>query len=491
MKDIQNSIKEHIHFVDQFFMFNSFSEKNLVEWLLPLISSITDDGAIPYLLGEEKGERYRASPLASALIWMNAVGLLSDVDISLLQDELLFLRDNCAPSDNDKGNLSKKSEDNDGWSMAEGVSVWSTSYAIVALLDKRGTGVQKAHRYKKSVLWLAKQKKTSEKGWGYQLSTNCSENVIMTSLATWAIALVIKNKDSFHFNEDEERLLTNALTQGFEYLKEKIQYTKAGDKAFWCFDGVKSCAATTWALVALRHIADLDVKPEISGFYNVTVRKGIEFILGCMPSKFVCWEAEQVVNEAGAKYNKQKNYYSFSPTLLLPLFEIGLSPFHPKVINQISWLLNNTEGWKIEQYDRGNICSFTYAMVISTIAKWRMLVGQDNAIRLLRKSENKADKFWRTIYGMPNFKETNVQVISKYRIVTIWFFSMFGLILFFKGKYFWSIVVENTTKVLEFCNQSIDAIKINVLSSIIYGVLIFLISILFKQIYKICRRFFN
>lgn len=491
MKDIQSSIKKHIRFVDQYFIFNSFTDKDLEEWLQPLVSSITDEGAIPYLLGEEKGERYRASPLASALIWMNAVGLLSDVDISLLQDELLFLRDNCDPSDNDKGNLSKKSEDYDGWSMAEGVSVWSTSYAIVALLDKRGIGVQKAHRYKNSVLWLAKQKKTSEKGWGYQLSTNCSENVIMTSLATWAIALVIKNKDSFHFNEDEVRLLTNALMQGFEYLKEKVQYTKVGDKVFWCFEGVKSCAATTWALVALRHIADLSIKPEISDFYNESVRKGIEFILGCMPSKFICWEAEQVVSEAGAKYNKQKNYYSFSPTLLLPLFEMGLSPFHPKVINQIRWLLNNTEGWKIEQYDRGNICSFSYAMVISTIAKWRMLVGQDNAIRLLPESENKDDKFFRVIYGMPNFKSTNAQVVSKLRITVIWFLSMFGMILFFEGKYFWNIVVEYTTRVLEFCNQSIDSIMVNVLSSFIYLALVSLISVLFVRIFKIFRRFKN
>lgn len=491
MKDIQNSIKEHIQFVDQFFMFNSFSEKNLVEWLLPLISSITDDGAIPYLLGEEKGERYRASPLASVLIWMNAVGLLPDTSINILQERLLFLRDNCEPLDNDKGNSSKKSEDNDGWSMAEGVSVWSTSYAIVALLDNRGIGVQKAHRYKNSVLWLAKQKKTSEKGWGYQLSTNCTENVIMTSLATWAIALVLKNRESFHFNEDEERLLTTSLTQGFEYLKEKVQYTKSGDKAFWCFDSVKSCAATTWALVALKYMADIDFKSEMNVFYNETVQKGIDFILGCMPNKSVCWEAEQVVSEAGAKYNKQKNYYSFSPTLLLPLFEIGLSPFHPKVINQISWLLDNTEGWKIEQYDRGNICSFTYAMVISTIAKWKMLVGQDSAIRLLHKSKKIADKFLGVIYGMPNFTETNVQVVSKHRIAVIWFFSVFIIFLAFKGKYFWNIIVENITKILVICNQSMDSIIINILSSFVYAGLVILVPALLAGIAKIYRRFIN
>ncbi len=288
MDDLKKLIKEHVQSIDFFLEFSSFSEKNLVDWMQPMIDSMTDGGAIPYLLEEKKGERYRASPLASSLVWMNAVGILPEYAIDTMQEKLLYLRDNCEPSDKYEGNPRKENEDKAGWSLAEGASVWSTSFAIIAMLDNKGIGVKKAERYKESVLWLVKQQKTDKNGWGYQLSANCTENTIMTALATWAIALALKNKSYFMFDENEERLIRAGLKNGFCYLKENIRYKKRNGTAYWCFDDKESCTATVWSLTALKHIVDLDISQEISSFFKENLRKALNFILYCIFHSRMC-----------------------------------------------------------------------------------------------------------------------------------------------------------------------------------------------------------
>lgn len=488
MNNIKKEIQAHLQLMNGFTNFEAFTGKNLVEWIEPLINSLTDDGAISYLMGSKNKERYRASPLASTLIWMNEVRLLPDNVVSIMQDKLLYLRDHCESEDKDKGNVEKKQEDTEGWSMSEGVSVWSTSLALIALMNNTQIGVAKGKLYKSSIIWLAKQQKHGEKGWAYQLSANCSENAVMTSLALRAIALALKYDSYFQFSEDEKHVLYSSLMNGYEYLKENIHYNKRKTEAYWCFENRKHCAATVWALIALKEMQELNVRLEIATFFKNNVMLGIDFVLSCMPKKVTRWEDEQVVCEAGAKYNKQKNYYSFSPTLILELLKIGVSPYHYKVINQIKWLLNNQNEWKIQQYDRSEVCSFTYAMLISTITKWSIMVGQENTVRILRNVKGRADRVLQIVMGIPLFEESCVQVVNKARLKLAWAISLFIIFLALKGKDIFEYISSGVNDILLFFGQEQNTIFTNIISSALYALIILIVAKLLGFVGKLLRR---
>ena len=207
-----------------------------------------------------------------------------------------------------------------------------------------------------------------------------------------------------------------------------------------------------------------------------------------MQNKEVRWEDEQVVCEAGAKYNKQKNYYSFSPTLILELLKIGVSPYHYKVINQIKWLLNNQNDWKIQQYDRSEVCSFTYAMLISTITKWSIMVGQENTGRVLRNLKGKVDHILQIVMGMPLFNESYVQVVNKARLKLAWAISLLIIFLALKGKDIFEYISRGVNNILLFFGQEQNTIFTNIISSALYALIIFIGAKLLGFVGKLLRR---
>lgn len=381
----------HIKNIDSYANFNSLTQKDLTAWFEPLIDSITEYGAVPYLLGTN--ERYRASPLSSTITWLASENLIPIQVLDKMQDELLYLRDYNIKNDPHTPNDKKRDGDTNGWSMGEGVSVWSTSMAIIALLDSYGNGKKKAQKFKASVLWLANQHDSVTHGWAYQLSENCTANVVMTSLALRALALAIEpcNKWEFGYTPDELHQICSVIKTGFDYLKSECKKKK--EKTYWCFNGKPNCAATTWALLALLQISKTEEKiaDECKTFYKSIIKSSLAFVLSQMPKTAVKWADEQIVCEGGAKYSKQKNYYSYSATLLPQLFELGLSPFHTKVIKQIDWLINSSDDdkWKIIGYDRTTVCTFTYAMVLSTLLCWVRHVGQNFSSVLLQNDTKK------------------------------------------------------------------------------------------------------
>lgn len=406
----------HIKNIDSYANFNSLTQKDLTAWFEPLIDSITEDGAVPYLLSTN--ERYRASPLSSTIIWLASENLIPLQVLDQMQDELLYLRDYNVKDDPHTPNNKKRNEDIDGWSMGEGVSVWSTSMAIIALLDSFGNGKKKAKKFKASVLWLAKQHDSVTHGWAYQLSENCTANVIMTSLALRALALAIEpsNKCEFEYTPDELHQICSVIKTGFDYLKNECKREKK--KTYWCFKGKAHCAATTWALLALLQICKTEEKvaDECKTFYKSVLESSLSFVLSQMPKTPVKWADELIVCEGGAKYSKQKNYYSYSATLLPQLFELGLSPFHTKVIKQIDWLINSPDEdkWKIVGYDKTTACTFTYAMVLSTLLCWIKHVGQDFSSVLLQNNTKKTN-ISKILFGFPASKNMGCQLILKKR----------------------------------------------------------------------------
>lgn len=480
---LHNSILERINYVEEYIIgANSLKEK-ITPLIDELIKSFTDDGALPYLLGDNK--RYRASPLASAIIWLEAAALIPYDALDNLQNRLIYLRDNCENNDSEKGQLKKYKEDLDGWSLSEGVSVWSTSLAIIALLDRQKCGIKKTDRFKKSILWLCKQIKQSEKGWAYQLSDNCSANVIMTSLSLWAISLVRhpNNYKSFNFTKNEDKEICKTIDLAYSYLKDNIVCEKG--LAYWKFNDRFNLAATTWALKALKCL--IESKPDnlndVLVFFNTNCKKCIKFIFNHMPLDNVKWDDEQIVCEAGAKYNSQKNYYSFTPTILMQLFELGISPYHPKVIKQISWLINNVSEWKITKYDRSEICTFTCAMNIAVLFKWFVLVGNNSAY-LFDKDENFYNKLYHLIYGYNPITNSSFYLITKNRAHIYSFVLLLVCLLVVVGPSIFATVNEFIMNFLPNTNDERN-IYINIFS----GLITTAISAIFSMIFKAMGRF--
>jgi hypothetical protein len=487
MSKIKESLLSHISSVDRFVNFGSITGESLTEWFMPFINSLSDEGAIPYLL--ESSQRYRASPLASAISWLNDAELLPVDVISSMQNELIFLRDNNYHNDADARNISKFKGDENGWSLAEGVSVWSTSLSIIALNDIQGAGLEKAHLWKDSVIWLLQQQDTGTRGWAYQAHRNCDVNIVMTSLATRALALAFINKSRFKFSDEEERQIRLALNNGYSYIKDNVTRNKGRGIAFWSFKDQPSCAATTWALSALRELSKIiDSEEKTAKFFEEVKDECISFIITRMPTDRTKWPIEQIVCEAGAKYGKQKNYFSFSATLLMQLFSLGLSPYHPKVVQQIKWIINNRNLWKIEEYDQECACTFTYAMVLATFVKWVSCVGTSSAIQLLKDSRTVWEKATSFLFGFPVYHESPVQLAYKPRLLLVWGGSVALIILIQFSRYFFNFIRPVSLYILKFFQESSTEIIINVVAAAIYAALFTLCVLIIKTMRKALRR---
>lgn len=489
MEQLKSLWLEHVTHIDSCIHMSSFSNQDLATWISPLIDSITDEGAVPYLLNTM--ERFRASPLSSTISWLDQENLIPLAVLDKMQDMLLELRDSGMSADPHVGNTKKKPGDEDGWSLGEGVSVWSTSMAIIALLDSHGNGQKKATAFKSSILWLANQSCIDTKGWAYQLYPNCSANPVMTALALRALALALTppNKTNFQFSSDEVHTIYNAIISGLDYLKSTCVQTHR--KSYWCFNDTPHCAATTWALLALRQI--LLTGETFSGFdegyYNSVKERALLFILSEIPKQFTKWEDEQFVFEGGAKYDKQKNYFSYSPTLFPQLFDIGLSPYHPKVINQIKWIVDNPDKWKITGYDQNITCTFTYAMVLATIISWAKRVGTELSPRLLKPDSTSIfAKASKALLGFNLSIKDDFQLVLNNRLWIV----PFTIFVFILIVLFGHIIVDKvsflSTMIVGLWNQSASdrhSIFINLVSTALYG----LLALILVGIFKITKHF--
>ena len=483
MGNLKESIFSHLSLLDKELNFERITNKSLQEWFVPLLDSFTDDGAVSYLLGNK--DRFRASPLSSTIEWLTNSNLIPIEAIDILQNKLIFLRDSSQPDDSVSGNTYKFSGDESGWSLSEGVSVWSTSTALIALFDKYENWRKHISIIKESAIWLTKQRKTNG-AWAYQLDENCKENIIMTALAIRALSKFAINKSYFDLTGDEEQLVSEALHNGFIFIRDNIAKDKKHNFTFWKFEDKENCAATTWALLALKKLQRVEGlqigTDEIKDFYNSILFSSLRFILSRIPKHSNRWETEQIVFEGGAKYNKQKNYQSFSATLLPQLFELGVSPYQPRIINQIQWLIENPNEWKIETYNRGNVCTFTYAMVLSTIADWISKVGTVNAEILLKKVTSKTDVILKKIFGQIRKKTEPYQMVLKNRL---FLYSLVVIIVFFIiifGPSIWSFTQGIIKKVSSLFINNINDIIVNIIASMIYAGIVFLAVFIFNKI---------
>ena len=475
MEDIKSKIIEYANNLDRFLCLEQISGKTLEKWIEPLAEVISEGGAIPYLLGTK--ERFRASPLASSLIWARYANLFPDEVVAIMQEKLVFLRDYEEPNDSHLGNQHKKEEDNPGWSLSEGVSIWSTSMALIALLDSRRVNINNVNCYKSSIIWLVDQKKSSG-GWAYQCIPNCQENTIMTALALRALLLAKKNQGLLCFDKKEEKDLDSAIYSGVRYLMDSIQFSRDKKSCYWFFNNEANCAATVWSLFSLKIAKDIgiDNAGSIESFYKKHLPKCLNFVLSQIPPKCKKWKDELIVCEAGAKYSKQKNYYSLSATLIPELLELGVSPYHPRIVYQIKWLMENEDQWKIENYDRSDICSFSYTMILSTIVRWRQLVGARHSKEMLCTGKGIRFAARKVITGIPyqGHQGGVFYVVNICRIMYWWVLSLLFGIMLTRVNTIQARVELFVNWVYEYFKLSGNSVLSGIISTAIYSAFLFL-----------------
>ncbi|MPN45615.1 hypothetical protein SDC9_193183 [bioreactor metagenome] len=111
---------------------------------------------------------------------------------------------------------------------------------------------------------------------------------------------------------------------------------------------------------------------------------------------------------------------------------LGVSPYHPKIINQIRWLINNPKMWTGD-YDRKKVCSFTYIMLVSTLFTWLYGVGNVSAAIFLNKAQRRGDKLKEILLGVRPFNYQPVKIITNARLT---YFAIGVPSLFFIFKFF-------------------------------------------------------
>ncbi|WP_026523825.1 hypothetical protein [Butyrivibrio sp. MB2005] len=468
-------LTNHIEIIDSYLDFRSFSGKTLLDWLRPFMNCIDTNGGIPYLINGK--DRFRASPLASAIEALNAVKVFPGDVMRILLDRLVFYKNNAEEIDTHKGQDVKIDEDEEGWSLSEGVSVWSTSKAIIAIAGSDYYDSSYNDSVIASMKWLVNQQDIESGGWAYQNTNNCSVNIPMTALSITALLKCYSNK-ALQLDNDSVDLIKKSISDGLRYLNENKK-TGFGQAIYWEFQEQISYFATIKSLQAinLAHEAKI-LKHEI--FSEDDILKSLNYVMNRLQDSDCLWENELIVREAGAKYSKQKNYYSFTPALLIDLFDLGISPYHPKVINQIKLLINDSEDWKIGDYDKSSVCSFTYITVMVILIKWSILVGKTNAIKLL--TDDKSDKIWKWLVGYKRFSCTAFQMVNIYKI----YLGYLVIIAFILAIKIVPIISSLLIGLINYINMRLSDIMVNVISSFIYLAIITVIMSLYK---KTVRRF--
>ena len=385
----KDQVFDYITTADSWLNINdAFGSVRIRELMQPLIDSINDDGGVSYVLGEPK--RYRTSTLATVLDALFDVKLLPLAAVHQMQKHLYDLKDSFSPLDAADDKINKLPEDVPAWGIDETPSVWTTSMAIITLVNtgfasNDATDRDIVRSLRDSVYWLTEQA-YSDGGWGYQKyndSDSCKSSVPMTALAMKAIILAQNDGQIFNFDAKSNHRfnkITATIQKGKEYLIQ--QKKEREDKyVYWEYDNKEGVSVTTWVLETLSLLAKSSLPCYRPEDFEPLKIKIINYIYSQLPDdnglQSYCQSEKFFVAKKsdGLKYKPSlrddKAFYTFKPFIISKLLDLGESPYNPKIVLIVKWLLENREQhWIIEEYNSSSPCSISAAMAINVIVKW-------------------------------------------------------------------------------------------------------------------------
>lgn len=366
MGDISDRLKNALKNADNFLCLSDVFGFSLYQLGEELVDAFEDDGYIPYVIGER--DRYRSSALSTCLLYLWKAGLIPPDITEIIRARLFDIRDKMPPNDTRQPRIKNK-DDFAAWCVSEGASVWSTSMAIIALIESRTEpNLTQDEMLAVSTLWLVRQQCKKTGGWSFQKNQNSVPTIPMTALAIRALS----NATTLPSVTAKMRSQINAsLTSGYNYLRNNMIYK--GTEAYWNFDDQPSLTATVWALQAF----ECDHR---GNNHDLPIKVILNTALAMIPTSNAEWKSECFVKEPVTKYSHQKNFFTFMPSLISPLLAYGISPLEPKIVSVVKQLMNTGQDhWRIKEYHLSP-CTFTHAMALNTLVNWCVLMQKAMAV---------------------------------------------------------------------------------------------------------------
>ena len=398
---LQDKTRKHIIHCDEW---NSLSEAiKLSEKAETLINGMRDDGAVQYYL--DSSGRYRTTPVASVLIALSIADLLPLDTRHTMQDWIFASKNDPCDEPNDIRPAGHKPnpEDEPGWSINEGVSVWTTSKALESLIttgyfDRADIKSDKAKQdvVRKALFWLVDQAYESG-GWGFQNYKSeeaCQPCVTMTALTLKVISEFWRRKP-VRFSSGEIKKLSDAKKSGIDYLLDNMKTEAQTELPYWEYEGKPSLTATVWVLDFIN-----TDKKSAGGLYDLR-KKIYKYCLSKMPETMDDFDQhkEEVYFAGGqTKYKeipKNSKFYSYLPYHVHSLMDAGVKPWDGRILVCINALVTGDEEyWFGQDQSSGGIqspSSFAWAMALSVVAKWSRKISKEILSPVVKDDEKIKD----------------------------------------------------------------------------------------------------
>jgi len=356
--------------------------------LNPLLYFLREYGSFPFSFSEPP-RRFRTTVQATCLLSLSRTGLLDKAEERRLQEATVQYKDSWHPAERDfAGGLDppkKNNEDENAWCVTETPSVWSTSYAIWALLS---SGYQDKTHIWPAIDWLIRQQHEQTGGFAYQKYKDCIPTVYLTCLAIKALRAALGTRTLLEKKEESIPTLQSAIGRGLDFILSCsrktdgiIVFAQHPNLPQDRFDWIN----TIWAYKALNQ-NDHPSTPNPQLLFHILQKE-----LKDEEKLHAFWRNNGFVIEGHTKYGEQKTYFYFMPSLLIPLINLGLDPLDSLCayfLREIRQTFGKI-GWPIPEYRRTELCTFSTALALQTIYVWASRVPATAINRLLNETKQR------------------------------------------------------------------------------------------------------
>ena len=348
MKQVKLSIEDLADLYDFYFSKNYF-DKDFKNVLNPLIESFNENYGFPLSFDDGEADYY-PSVIATILMALYHTRMINVDFKNKIYNSIFNLKDKTP----NKITKEKRTEDSVAWDVSESANCWTTSVVIDSLLETGYYG-DEIEKIKEAVLWLKDQQR-DDGGWGFDKT--CISRVFFTARVLHALQL---GKELFASDSSEKSDVKTTISLGIGFIEKEakndlniVYWTVAKD------NGEADPTNTVMALWILNKLNKLNEEVK---------KKALNYLRNELRNKEI-WDFKTIVNETNTKYSSHKIIISFTPSIPLVLFELGVDPMDELCLKPILWLKNNLDnGWKLPEYQAG-ILSFAYALGLWTVIKW-------------------------------------------------------------------------------------------------------------------------
>lgn len=308
---------------------------------------------------------------ATALLALHHIGKLTGEMRTKFHERLFAYKNNV-----DDTFSGQKQADTIAWDSLEGLSPWTTSLAIWALL---GTGYQgnRLAEIKDAAFWLIDQRQADGKWGRYPQDPT---DLFSTSIALHALMLVSRTP-ALGLTVSEQETVRRVRRRALESIRRLGQQKR--DAVYWIGqteNGMQADpTATLCAIWTLHEAKDFD-KDKVTADAKL-IHGGIIYLREALhenaqSGKPPIWSFRRVIISPPIK-GPAWTIVSFTPSFIIPLLAMQCDPFDEICFAPMQWLqqayLEDEQGWAHHEnygHSTNHALSFTTAYALWAIANW-------------------------------------------------------------------------------------------------------------------------